>query len=122
MKEIHKGNARNNITIRFFRSSWTQWWKRLFYKSEYDFDLRCVKGSHRCWCMDGFSFDGRIVIAGFGIVWFFSHWPGRFPCSCDYACCESGLHTWLDADGWLSDWDQYCIVCLKNREDILNAK
>jgi len=31
--------------------------------------------------------------------------------------CRRGWHTWFDADGWLSDWDTYCLFCDKMRRE-----
>jgi hypothetical protein len=27
-------------------------------------------------------------------------------------------HDWFDADGWLSFWDQYCIICWAERSEV----
>ena len=55
----------------FRRYNWKMWWR--WYS-----DM-----NHRCYCPCGRMFDGRICLAGFSVTWFYSHFTGELPCSCD---------------------------------------
>jgi hypothetical protein len=50
--------------------------------------VRHVGSTHRCYCPDGSSIDGSLVLAGFGVVWFYSHYTGEIPCWCDKALAD----------------------------------
>lgn len=62
---------------------------RIFSRYAYDFRA-CYfpRGNHRCYCPHGFMLDGRIVVFGFGVTWFLSHYNGEIPCTCDRALAE----------------------------------
>ena len=63
-----------------------RWWRTL--KDKYGWQFSChrlVGGTHRCWCGDGSMIDGRLVMFGFGVLWFYSHYTGEVPCHCDEA-------------------------------------
>jgi hypothetical protein len=44
--------------------------------------------NHRCYCPVGFLFDGSVVIAGWGVVWFYQNKTGEVPCVCVRVCEE----------------------------------
>lgn len=61
-----------------------QWWRAVLNPWNWRLWVRRVRGAtHRCYCRDGWLFDGSIVVAGFGMVWFYSHYTGEVPCTCD---------------------------------------
>jgi len=62
---------RNWHRVVFSRWSWRLWckWHR--------------HGNHRCYCCVGHMFDGHIWLAGFGLQWFYSYYPGPSRCCCD---------------------------------------
>lgn len=81
-------------------SSWVFSWRRLFrlaswwsaIRSRSNWQVWCrYYGSmnHRCWCCEGTSCDGVIMLAGFGVRWFYSNYTGEVPCVCDRALSES---------------------------------
>lgn len=39
--------------------------------------------THRCYCPTGSSIDGRIVVCGFGLSFWYSRFTGGIPCACD---------------------------------------
>lgn len=63
-----------------------RWWKAITQKASWSFACnRIVGATHRCYCATGSLIDGRIILFGFGVVWFYSHFTGEIPCSCDEA-------------------------------------
>lgn len=58
------------------RLPWREW--RFWFVTH-----RCC--NHRCYC-PGTTFDGSLVICGFGIGWFLSSYTGPVPCPCDEVC------------------------------------
>tara|TARA_R100000093_G_scaffold64824_1_gene35780 strand:+ start:300 stop:638 length:339 start_codon:yes stop_codon:yes gene_type:complete len=46
------------------------------------------QGNHRCYCQEGMMFDGNILLAGWGLTWFYSNYTGEIPCWCDKAIEE----------------------------------
>ena len=92
MKEFSFGDTnRHSLLIRLFSPSWNLF-RSIFSRSEYDFYVSASRGNHRCWCPDGVRSNGRIEIAGWGAVYWYSYYPGRIPCACDEACCNVDLH------------------------------
>lgn len=64
-------------------------WFRAIFKGDYDFLWRYTpECNHRCYCPVGTMFDGRIVEAGWGVFWFYSHYTGEVPCWCDKAIAK----------------------------------
>ena len=60
------------------------WIRAVFRRSNWACSIMFFNAStHRCWCDEGCACDGRIVMAGFGLVWFYSHHTGVVPCPCD---------------------------------------
>ena len=55
------------------------WWR----SREFDFWVKVYRGSHRCYCPDGWLCDGRICLFGWGVTWFYSSYDGEIPCPCD---------------------------------------
>jgi hypothetical protein len=54
-----------------------------------DFWIRGGRGfTHRCYCLDGFGFDVRLSIGGWGFILFTTLYWGDVPCSCDLAIQE----------------------------------
>ncbi len=61
-------------------------WVRAIVKGDYDLWWRLHRDcNHRCYCPVGVSFDGSIKAAGWGVIWFYSHYTGEVPCWCDKA-------------------------------------
>ena len=109
MKEFNFGSlARRELTLRFFTPSsmerWTgdelvfapwrllsvQAWRRAIF-SRWNWELwwgLFREGNHRCYCCSGTMFDGRICVAGFSVVWFYSRYCGPVPCPCDQVIAE----------------------------------
>ena len=69
-----------------------RWWRAI--RTRCNWSLWCGfyrDANHRCWCMTGSMFDGRLCVAGWGVVWFYSHFTGEVPCPCDKAVEEMEL-------------------------------
>ena len=77
---------------------WRLSWRRMFkpslwlraVTSRYDWRLSWKRrqGNHRCYCQEGMMFDGNILLAGWGLTWFYSNYTGEIPCWCDKAIEE----------------------------------
>lgn len=60
------------------------WFKVVRNSESWSFQIRRFRGSnHRCYCSTGTSCDGRLVLFGFGLAWFYSNFTGDLPCHCD---------------------------------------
>lgn len=44
--------------------------------------------SGRCYCPDGNSVDAELVLFGFGVLVWYSHFTGKTPCICDCVMAE----------------------------------
>lgn len=42
----------------------------------------------RCYCPTGHSVDGELVLCGFGVLVWYSHFIGKTPCVCDCVMAE----------------------------------
>jgi hypothetical protein len=60
----------------FNRHHWSLWAKR----------WRGI--NHRCYCDSGSCIDGRIELAGYGVLFWYSNYTGKIPCWCDQALAE----------------------------------
>lgn len=60
----------------FTRSNWRAWL------------IRQPGNNHRCHCPVGTLIDGSLVLAGFGVTFFYSHYTGEVPCWCDKVLSE----------------------------------
>lgn len=73
------------------------WWKCIFSKWNWGWSLtRRNESTHRCYCPEGRSFDGRIQLAGWCVVWWYSHYRGKVPCACDLAWDEFKVEEYGD--------------------------
>jgi hypothetical protein len=69
--------------------SWRCYLKALFNRESWRVGFkRFQRSTHRCWCPDGTMIDGECVLFGFGFIWFYSHYTGEIPCTCDKAIAE----------------------------------
>lgn len=65
------------------------WWRTVRDKYEWAFWWTFQRGSnHRCYCREGVLFDGRMVVAGFGLNWWYQNYTGPVPCVCDEVIAE----------------------------------
>ena len=61
-----------------------RWMRAIKNRYNWDFWLRrCVDITHRCYCPTGNIIDGRIVVCGFGMTFWYSRFTGTIPCACD---------------------------------------
>lgn len=68
---------------------WFLWLRALRYWTNWRVGCRRQVGNtHRCYCPDGWLLDGELVIAGWGLIWFYSHYTGEVPCTCDKVIAE----------------------------------
>ena len=65
-----------------------RWWRVAWSRFNWQFHWKRFDGNHRCYCPEGTMFDGRVIICGFGAVWFYSHFVGEIPCPCDEVSAE----------------------------------
>lgn len=68
-----------------------RWWRTIFRRENWEFWMRWWKHiNHRCYCQNenDFAFDGHIVVAGWGLVWWYSRYTGEVPCTCDKIIAE----------------------------------
>lgn len=62
------------------------WWRAAFRRTGWRVWARVFRrDQHRCYCPEGWAFDGHVVIAGVGLQWFYSRYTGTVPCVCDEA-------------------------------------
>ncbi len=87
--EFHFGRLdRAELTVRFFAPTWRRWDLSRWLGRDWAFEFWSHRWcNHRCYC-PGTLFDGRLFVAGFGVVWFFSVYRGPVPCPCDIAVAE----------------------------------
>lgn len=65
------------------------WWRAVCDKWSWQAEFRRYVGANqRCYCDTGSMIDGRLVICGFGVIWFYSHYTGEVPCWCDKSMAE----------------------------------
>lgn len=61
-------------------------WRAMFWRSSWAFSWTLHRDvNHRCYCQCGTMFDGRLVLAGLGVTWWYSRFTGSTPCPCDEA-------------------------------------
>ena len=61
-----------------------RWFKVIMNRDNWYSSIRRYVGStHRCYCPTGSSIDGRIVVCGFGLSFWYSRFTGDVPCACD---------------------------------------
>lgn len=66
-----------------------RWFRTATYRNSWLVECyRHTESTHRCWCPTGSRIGGAIVICGFGVRWFYSHYTGEIPCPCDLAMDE----------------------------------
>ena len=66
-----------------------RWFRAVFNRGHYNFWWRFDRETNsRCWCPVGSLFRGRIEVAGFGLLWWYSVFTGDVPCPCDVAFGE----------------------------------
>lgn len=66
-----------------------RWWRLFTSKYEWSFWWkRYPHASHRCYCRDGWMFDGNVRACGWSLTWFYSHFWGKIPCVCDQVMAE----------------------------------
>ena len=66
-----------------------RWWRAA--RDKWNWRMRCrrlVGATHRCYCDTGSMIDGSLIVFGFGVTWFYSHFTGSVPCPCDEAIEE----------------------------------
>lgn len=104
MPEINLGRLDGRqLTMRFFvpfrMQAWTgdewrlsawrlanpvNWFRSIFSKWNWRASCHwCDYATHRCYCNTGNLCDGGVTLAGWGLVWFYSHYTGDVPCTCD---------------------------------------
>ena len=60
------------------------WWRAARGKMNWRLWWRHWHGAtHRCYCDTGSMFDCSLVLCGFGVILFYSHFTGDVPCPCD---------------------------------------
>lgn len=65
------------------------WWRAIGPRDNWELHWhRHNNATHRCWCDEGWLFDGNIRVAGFGVVWFYHKYTGKIPCPCNEAMDE----------------------------------
>jgi len=81
-----------HLCIRVFTNRLTlRYWHHVVF-SRWSWRLWCKwrpHGNHRCYCQVGHMFDGHISLAGFGLQWFYSYYPGPSRC-----CCDEVIDSW----------------------------
>lgn len=108
MKDWRIGSIdRRQLTLRWlapfeFRHNWWRvldpraWWRAARSRDNWELDWSCHDDvSHRCYCPEGWLCDGRLVVGGFGVIWFYSSYTGELPCPCDQVVIET---TWKASD------------------------
>lgn len=64
------------------------WWKSIF-RGRYDWWwVHHPDCNHRCYCPVGAMCDFSLVVAGWGVVVFYSYYGGEVPCHCDKVISE----------------------------------
>jgi len=63
-------------------------WRKVFRDAPHFRASRKAHVTHRCYCPDGWVFDGGAGAMGFSVSWFYSHYTGRVPSTCDEVIAE----------------------------------